>query len=463
MKPIYFRKTVQLTGVFLLLFTVQCERFVEVDDPTDQISRTTVFKDRATALSALADVYANLRSNSLLDGSISGASFLTACYTDELATITNQQNGMRAFYDLTVQSTTSDVDYLWVSAYRNIYAVNSIIEGVAGSTAYLDEPTRNILTGEALAIRALLHLYISQLYGEVPYVGTTDYTTNQNMTKSTLPQIYSKLLSDLLQAEHLLSETYPAPDRTRINKTAVRLLLARVYLYHEDYEKARGYANLVTDNQAYALEASLANVFLKGAKSTVWQFAPVEAGANTLEGQTFIIRSTPPPYAFLTQNLLASFETGDLRLSQWTKSITGGNATYHFPFKYKQYTKTAASQEYSVILRIEEAYLIAAEAENKLGNTVTALQKLSKIRGRAGLTTPSAASPQEIQTMIIQERRHEFFTEGSHRFIDLKRWGLLTTTMQAVKPQWQHYMRNWPLPQRELLVNSNLKPQNDGY
>ncbi len=451
-----------LMGTLSFLF-VQCQRFVEVDYPTNQISQVTVFKDRTTALSALANVYANLRSNSLLAGNISGVPFLTGCYTDELQTNSTQQNGMKAFYDLTLLSTTPAVDDIWVSSYRNIYAVNNIIEGVARSGVYLDEATRNTLTGEALAIRALLHLYLSGLYEEVPYVETTEYKVNQTISKNSLSQIYSKLQSDLLQAENLLSDTYPATERTRINKTAARLLLARVFIYHQQWEKARQYANLVIANPTNSLETSLPNVFLKGAKSTIWQFAPVEMGSNTLEGQTYIIRDTPPPYAFLSTGLLSSFETGDLRLSEWTKSIVAGTDTYFYPFKYKQYAKTPASLEYSVMLRVEEAYLIAAEAENRLGNTAAALQNLSSIRSRAGLTTPAAATQSVIQNLIIQEKRHEFFTEGGHRFLDLKRWNLLETTLQPIKPQWQTFMKNWPLPQRELLVNSNLKPQNDGY
>lgn len=447
----------------LLVFTVQCERFVEVDEPTNQVSQATVFRDKVTATSALADVYANLRNNSVLAGNMSGAAFLTGLYTDELSTATNNVSGIRSFYDLSLQTTSTDVDYLWVTSYRNIYAANNIIQGVEQSTAYLDEATRNMLTGEALAIRAMMHLYLSGLFGEVPYIETTDYKANQSVKKNTLPQIYSKLKADLLRAETLLSATYPTPERTRLNKTAVQLLLARVYLYDRDYANARHYAGLVTGNTAYAVESSPDQVFLKGAKSTLWQFAPIETGANTLEGQTYIIRNTPPPNGFLTEALMQSFEPGDLRRSQWTSTISGGGVTYPFPFKYKQYAKTPASQEYSVILRIEEAYLIAAEAENKLGNTTQALQKLSVTRSRAGLSTPATAPAQAVDEMIVRERRHELFTEGSHRFFDLKRWGLLDTAMQAVKPQWKTYMQYLPLPQRELLVNPNLNPQNDGY
>lgn len=447
----------------LLLLQIQCERFVEVDDPTNQISQTTVFKDKATAFAALADIYAGLRDSSVLDGTISGSHFLTACYTDDLSTVSNQQTGFRTFYDLTLQSSTSTIDYLWISAYKNIYAANNIIEGIAKSTAYLDEATRNTLTGEALAIRALLHLYLTGLFGQIPYVESTDYRINQSIPKNTQVEIMDRIKRDLQQAENLLPDSNTATDKTRLGRSAVRLLLARVFLYDQKYNDARTYANLVIQNPEYHIEQDPEKVFLKESSGTLWQFAPVEPGANTIEGQTYIIMDTPPPYAFLTQDLLNSFEPGDLRRTKWTKSITAGAVTFTFPYKYREFSKTPESVEYAVLLRIEEAYLIAAEAENSLGNTTGALQKLTPVRARAGLSTPASASQTVIRQMITEERRHEFFTEGSHRFLDLKRWGMLDQTLSLLKPQWQHYMQNWPLPRRELLVNPNLNPQNDGY
>lgn len=443
--------------------TLKCERFVEVPEPTDQISQTTVFKDKATALAALADLYANLRSSSLLDGSLTGANFLTGAYSDELATVSAQSGDFRSFYNLSLLSTNSNIDQLWTSSYRNIYAANNILEGAALSGNALDETTKNNLIGESLALRALIHLYLSQLFGEIPYVETTDYQINKNIAKSKLPKINANITRDLLQAESLLTDDYPAPDRTRLNKSAVQLLLARVYLLQGNNALARDYANKTLNNTAYPMESSLDKVFLKGASSTIWQFAPVEDGANTLEGQNFIILNTPPPNAILSSNFINSFESGDLRFNHWINSISDGTETYYFPFKYKQYSLTPVSLEYSVILRIEEAYLISAEAENNLGNTNAALQKITPIRTRAGLATPASASTQQVKDLIIRERRHELFTEGAHRFFDLKRWNLLDTTMPVVKPNWQAYMQNWPLPQREILANQNLNPQNNGY
>lgn len=462
-KHIISCKALPILFAGLLLLQIQCERFVEVDDPINQISQTTVFKDKATAFAALADIYAGLRDSSVLDGSISGSHFLSACYTDDLSTVSSQQTGFRSFYDLSLQSSTPNIDYLWISAYKNIYAANNIIEGVGKSSEYLDGATRNTLTGEALAIRALLHFYLTGLFGKIPYVESTDYRINQNIPKNTEAEVMNSIKRDLQQAESLLSDSNAVPEKTRLGQSAVRLLLARVFLYDQQYNDARTYTSLVIQNPEYQIEQDPDKVFLKESSGTLWQFAPVEPGANTIEGQTYIIMDTPPPYAFLTQDLLNSFEPGDLRRTKWTKSIAAGASTFTFPYKYKEFFKTPASVEYSVILRIEEAYLIAAEAENSLGNTIGALQKLEPVRSRAGLTTPANASQTLIQQMIREERRHEFFTEGSHRFLDLKRWGMLDQTLSVLKPQWQHYMQNWPIPRRELLVNPNLNPQNDGY
>jgi hypothetical protein len=49
---------------------------------------------------------------------------------------------------------------MWVNAYKQIYAVNNIIEGIEESQDYLDESTSNQIRGEAYFIRALLHFYL---------------------------------------------------------------------------------------------------------------------------------------------------------------------------------------------------------------------------------------------------------------------------------------------------------------
>lgn len=440
-----------------------CTDFLEIDSPKNMIAQTSIFKDKNMAQSALADLYSNLRNNSLLRGDISGMHFLLGCYTDELVAVTSQETDFKIFFNLAVQPSTKSVDDLWINAYKQIYAANNILEGVDRSSEYLDDATVKQLKGEALAIRAFLHFQLTMTYGDIPYVTSTDYIINQSISKSTHKVVMQNILSDLHEGESLLLYSYPTATKSHINKTAVELLLSRTYLYEKDWQHALEYAAKVINNPSYSMETDLAKVFMKDNKSSIWYFMPAEPGINTLEGQYFIIPTLPAQNAVLSAGLVNSFEPTDARRQQWIKSITNTQETFYFPFKYKQNGKTTASVEYSIMFRTEEAYLTMAEAENELGFGNSALINLNKIRNRAGLLSLPLLPKEQLRTAILEERRHEFFTEGGFRFFDLKRTGSLDAVMIGIKPAWKSYMSIIPLPERELLANPNLKPQNNGY
>lgn len=71
--------------------------------------------------------------------------------------------------------------------------------------------------------------------------------------------------------------------------------------------------------------------------------------------------------------------------------------------------------------RLAEVYLNAAEAAFELGETDKAQQYLKKVRDRAGISTSSAVTLDQIRN----ERRVELAFEG-HRYFDLKRWRVAT-------------------------------------
>ncbi|WP_313567180.1 RagB/SusD family nutrient uptake outer membrane protein, partial [Empedobacter sp.] len=91
-----------------------------------------------------------------------------------------------------------------------------------------------------------------------------------------------------------------------------------------------------------------------------------------------------------------------------------------------------------------------------------ALQDLNKIRSRAGLPAYIALTDEEIIEAILQERQHEFFCEFGHRFFDLKRLNLIDQLLTPTKSNWKSYCQQWPIPEQEILKNSNLT-QNTGY
>ena len=121
------------------------------------------------------------------------------------------------------------------------------------------------------------------------------------------------------------------------------------------------------------------------------------------------------------------------------------------------------ASEYSIVMRLAELYLIRSEAQVQLGQLTSAAADLNTVRKRAGLEEVTATPSAELLEFIIQERRHEFFTEMGTRFFDLKRTGQVNAVLGTVKSGWDPDDALLPLPESELLINPNLSPQNPGY
>jgi len=441
-----------------LLYLGSCEDFLEVPTAKDQIDIDKVFNDDKMATSALMQVYTDLRNNGFLCGSRAGVGYLLACYTDELEVTTTQMPDFRVFYLGNVNATTSGVGLLWKNTYKQIYMLNNIIEGVDKSEVITTQ-TKKQLKGEAIALRGILHFYLTQTFAEIPYVFTTDFRWNTTIGKQSVSQVMQYAIDDLLTAEQLLNEENTSFEKVRINKYAVKGFLARMYLYVENWNEAQKYALEVITDSGASLSA-LDQVFLKESSSTLWQLKPDAEGKNTYEAEAHIFISEPAPQSKLQNVLIASFEPNDLRKELWIKTVGSGNSAH--AFKYKQRGATASSLEYSKIIRLEEMYLITAEAAAHNNDWDLCNSVLNTLRSRAGLTELEILDKTPALSVIKQERRIELFCEFGHRFYDLKRYELLSE-LTLVKPNWQNYFQNLPIPEAELLLNPNLKPQNNGY
>lgn len=462
MKTLY-AKTNILLGLSLLLILNACDSFVAVDLPKSQLTNVAVFEDNATANAALANIYSNIRDKGILTGTNTGISNQLANYTDDMVAYGNPTNPSFPFYNDNILPSNSSISDYWNASYNQIYSANAILEGVDLSTK-LSEDNKKLLQGEAFFIRALVHFYLVNLFGDLPYIKETDYLKNSTASRMPTQQVYENVILDLEKAIILLPENYSGTSRVRPTKYVAKALLARTYLYTKAYAQAANEATTVLNQTAiYSLEESLNDVFLLSSKETIWQLQAGISGQNTQEAAVFVFLSGPPSLVALSDNLIASFLPADMRKTNWTKAITDGNNTWYHAYKYKERNFTGASKEYSIVFRLAELYLIRAEARAHQGDLIGAKEDLNIIRQRAGLAPTMAISQAEIITAIVQERRREFFTEHGHRFFDLKRLNLLDTTLSAVKPGWNTTDELLPIPQSELSTNPNLRPQNPGY
>jgi len=440
---------------------VSCEGFTDVDLPQTQLTQPSVFNDPSTAEAALASAYASLRENGVAAGNTFSAPSLLANYSDDLDYYGSDIE-LEQFNRHNVIASNSLLYSLWNTSYNTLYQVNAIIEGMEASTSMSGERRDGIL-GEAYFLRAFVHSYLTGIFGDIPYVSGTDYRANSTITRTLQTQVWDNIKADLTRAEALLPAGYASQERVRVNKAAARALMARTCLYTGAYQLAEQYATLVLEDAQYALVGDLDSVFLKDSPGIIWALHPGLTGLNTQDAATYIITETPPLRPALSQGLYNSFESGDQRREHWTKSITDGSQAWHYAFKYKVPYYSDSSQEYTVVLRIEEQYLIRAEARLAQSNLGGAKEDLNTIRHRAGLADTPAGTTSGLLEAILAERRHEFFTEQGHRWLDLKRTGTASEILAPIKPGWQPTDILFPIPEKEMLLNPNLLPQNPGY
>lgn len=449
--------------LLLLLCLSSCDSFTETGTPISELNESAVFEQKNTANAAMTDVYAKIRDLGMLTGKTNGTGKILGLYTDELSWWGGDANPSSQFYSNTVQANNLVVAEWWNATYNAIYASNAIIEGVTVSTRLI-QSDKDQLLGEAKFVRGLLYFYLIQLYGDVPYITTTDYNVNVKVSRLPKVEIYNKIIKDLDEASELLPENYISEGRVRPNLYAAKALLARVYFYNRSWAEAANCASAVLNNtETYIWQEDLSRVFLKNSTTTIWQFMPRTATRNSDDAFTFIFSSGPPPQVALSDNLVSVFEPGDLRKKLWTRAITNGPNTWYHAYKYKKSSTSNPQQEYSIVLRLAEQYLIRAEARAQQGELIGAKEDLNKIRNTAGLPNTTAISQSEILAAILKERRVEFFTEFGHRFMDLKRVGQLDLALENVKESWNTTDNLLPLPQNEISLNPAIAPQNPGY
>jgi hypothetical protein len=448
--------------LFVSLFSLAgCDSFVEVDVPTSQLTGSAVFENRATVNAAMMAVYAKLRDGGMLAGNSLGSGACLGMYADELIYYGASNDNISYLFGNTLLPTTSIVLQQWRESYHQIYCANAIIEGCEKSTT-LSIEDKNQFIGEATFVRALIYFYLVNLYGDVPYITTTDFEVNRTVSRMSVASVYEKIIADLELSVSLLPEAYVTAERVRPNKATANALLARVLLYHGRWAEASNTASAVLNNTLYVWENDITKVFLKGCTATIWQFSPKLAGNNTDEAASYIFTSGPPPSRGLNPDFVNSFATGDLRRTNWIKTVTNSNGSWYHAHKYKQHLNTGTSVEYSIVFRLSEQYLIRAEARARQGELSGAKEDLNKVRQLAGLSATTAVTAEEIITAVLQERRFELFTEYGHRFFDLKRTNTLDTVLMSVKPGWNATDALWPIPESEQLANGNLT-QNLGY
>jgi hypothetical protein len=443
-----YTKKILVLPVLAVLMLGSCKKFVENGTPPNAISQDKAYVDSATATSVILGLYSlNSTSTSTLANNRYGAMSADDAYFLTSTTYDAFKNNTLA--------AGNDANTLWNSMYTTIGRANYAIEGVESSS--LSTSVKNQLLGEAKFWRAYYYFFLTNFFGDVPLVTSTNALETGLTPKTPAAQVYQQMVTDLVSAKSLLTNTYPSAERARVNKRVAAAMLARVYFYQQNWAATETEATEVISSGVYSLE-TFANSFIKTSNETIWQIANVPGVTGM--GPEWIPASTTPTFV-LYDTLANTFETGDLRKANWAKSIVYSGKTYYYPFKYKLRTGTTGN-EYSVMIRLAEMYLIRAEARAQLNNISGAQTDLNAVRTRAGLGNTTAATQPALLAAIEHERWVELFTESSDRWFNLKRLNKATSTLGLIKAAWKPFQQLYPVPLQEMQANPNLV-QNTGY
>lgn len=436
-----------------------------------------IYNSNAGAASVLTGLYITLSDPGGLVHGMNSLSLKLGLSADELSLFNGSINeDLIRFYQNS--SSSNLANGFWGSFYEFIFKTNAAIEGIERSNSISDNVKAQLL-GEARFLRSFFYFYLTNLYGDVPLVLNTDTKISSVSPRVSQSLVYEQIIKDLQEAKKLLNEDYVASnvtstttERVRPNKYTASTLLSRVYLYIGEWGKAEEEASLVINNGMYSL-TPLDQTFLMNSEETIWAFQSRDAGINNGDGVIFNFTDTDngpsdshPVY--LSNQLYSSFETGDSRKAEWTKTKNWLAETYPYVNKYKTDVTSTAITEYQIVFRLAELYLIRGEARARQGKLDGAAADVNIIRNRAGLKDVATTNQNDLLNAIIKERRIELFTEWGHRWLDLKRLNKIDEVMSLISSSkgttWASFKALFPIPVYDLSTNPNLRGhQNPGY
>ncbi len=338
---------------------------------------------------------------------------------------------------------------VWNFFYTIISNANYITS--AEETMQGDPSDVKYVVGQAYALRAFSYFMLAQWYART-YVGHesepcvplyTEPTTKdtQGKARETVAKVYEMIISDIKKAEELLSATEHARNsKSHLGLAEVYGIHARIAQVMEDWNTALSCAeNAISEASKEGISIASVSQF-KGLNSV--------AAANCMWGMKIISDQAGMYASFfthmdkdmgkyganapqqITKSLYKLMGDSDERRAWWNPEDenNGDNGYQQEKFKFVNYQTWEGDY---VLMRIEEMYLVKAEAQCMLGDDAAAQQTLvSLIQTRdknyectktgKELGTVSSEFKGSLREEIINQRRIELWSEFG-RIYDLRR------------------------------------------
>tara|TARA_R110002096_G_scaffold317854_2_gene512216 strand:- start:11965 stop:13503 length:1539 start_codon:yes stop_codon:yes gene_type:complete len=499
-----------LTIALVTTTILSCSDFLEEYNQSS-LNPDTFFQTSTHAESALNGVYASTRD---VFGGFSGGNssnwHLLEAVTGQSKNNSSSNPDLNSLSSLSYNSNLIHARNVWAGTYKLVANANLLIENVPD--IFMSEDRKKQILGEAYFLRAWAYFNAVRIWGDIPLltspVGTGSPDFYAERTSQSI--VYDQIISDLKFAEE--SGLAFIDESGRVSIAAVKSLLSKVYLTMaghplnktEHYADAAAKAKEVIDNGGLSLFNTYGEIFLesnenKGEHIFSIQYAP-NVSAN-YESLSFLPSQNITAGGALgwqtnlpETNFYNSFETGDIRKINrqgwfFTDYFVGGSGALTDlggPHIFKAFNVANNGSDTVVgnglgdflnfsVIRFAEVLLIYAEASNEVsGPTTPAVEAVTRIRDRAGLTMPSSLSKESFRELIWKERWHELCYERKTWFDMVRLRKVFNSTTGGFDNFVGHTNLNsnqdlqekhllFPLPALEMVNNPNLTPQNPGY
>ena len=379
--------------------------------------------------------------------------------------------------------------------YEGIERANLAIKGIRQYGNIENNPDMRHLLGEALTLRAVIYNDLIKGWGDVPARFEPISSENLYLPRTNRDQIYKQLLADLEEAEdycYWANENAITKSTERVSKDFVKGLRARLALYAGGYGlRGDGFrrskdADLAPEKMYQIAKEECEEVIEHGSSKlgtfkenfvklcqdnvtaggeSLWEI-PFSAGRGRVLYTWGLKHNAKDQYTQQAQGgvnravstLYYDYDPQDVRRDitvvpyEWSKDLVAGNAHVTLSglnkmcfgkLRYEWMTRIVTSTNDDGVnwqyMRLADVYLMAAEAENELGNTAAAWNYMKPVLNRAlpsakvaALQSKYTASQQAFREGIYDQRALEFAGEALRK-ADLVRWGIIDQKMEEAK------------------------------
>lgn len=342
---------------------------------------------------------------------------------------------------------------IWSTIYKQLNAVNAVTAMLDAETE--DEQLRFYLA-QAYAIRAFDYFTLAQLYQHT-YVGNedkpcvpiiteanADAAAAEGCARSTVGEVYAQIMSDLDKAIAILdASNVTRADKRYVSREVAYGLRARVNLVMNNWSAAAEDAEVAISGGATPY--SISDVSKPGFSdiddaSWMWGMLvaetdrPVTSGICNFPSHMGSLNygyASVGAWRCINKTLFDAIPETDVRKGWWldadgfSPNLDGEQAAYAaeagcYPYTqmkfgcYQDIVYQSTNANDIPLMRVEEMYLILAEAQAMDGDAATGAATLENFvkSYRDPAYTCTATTPQGVQEAVWTQRRIELWGEG---------------------------------------------------